>query len=347
MRLRPEQLAANLKRGNIAPIYFVSGDEPLQKLECTDMIRNVARSKGYNERIVFNIDNTFDWYLINNELSNFSLFSNKKIIELRMDSPKPGKQGSQFLCDYAAQTNPDHLLIISANKMDKGTQTNKWVKVVEKAGILITVWPISPAQLPAWIMTQFQAKQKQISQDAARLIALRVEGNLLAARQEIEKLSLLIEKNTIEVQDVIVTVADSARYDVFNMIESAFLGKANRALIMLSGLRNEGIEPLALFGALMWEFRRICTMTDQLEAGSTLNNIFREYRIWEQKKAPLTAVLNRHSAKTLHALLRYCSVIDKTIKSSQKEQAWGQFNLLFLALAGIKTDKLQRASMTI
>lgn len=343
MRLRPEQLEMHLQRGPLAPIYFVSGDEPLQKLECIDQIRMTGRKQGFEERLVFNVDKSFDWDSINQATGNLSLFSNRRIIELRMISPKPGKEGGRVLLEYAEQVNEDNLLIISADKMDKSVQNTKWFKAVEKAAAVIQVWPINPAQLPGWIQNRIQAKQKRMTLDAARLIAQRVEGNLLAARQEIEKLVLLIEKEEIDIEDVINAVADSSRFDVFDMIESAFLGNADRTLVMLNGLRNEGTEPMALFGALMWEFRRICTIAHQHEAGTNLESLFSSYRIWDQKKRPMNAVLKRHSCKSLDELLKYCAVIDKTLKSSQRLQAWDQFNTLLLALAGVNTSKFQKA----
>jgi len=343
MRLRPDQLEMHLQRSGMAPIYFVSGDEPLQKLECIDQIRLTSRSQGYDERLVFDVDRSFDWNSIYQATGNLSLFSNRRIIELRMAAPKPGKEGGRVLLEYAEQIDEDNLLIISSDKMDKSTQNNKWLKAIEKVGILIQVWPINPAQLPGWIQTRVQAKQKRITLDAARLIAQRVEGNLLAARQEIEKLILLIEKDSIDTEDVIHAVADSSRYDVFDMIESAFLGNTDRTLHMLQGLRNDGTEPLALFGALMWEFRRLCSISHQHESGMNLEGLFKSYRIWDQKKRPMHAVLKRHSCKSFDQLLAYCATIDKSLKSSQKDQAWDQFNILLLAIAGINTFKLQMA----
>ena len=343
MRLRPDQLEMHLQRSKLAPIYFVSGDEPLQKLECIDQIRSAGRAQGYDERLVFNVDKSFDWNSISQATGNLSLFSNRRIIELRMGSPKPGKEGGRVLLEYAEQLNEDNLLIISSDKMDKSAQSNKWLKAVEKAGTLIQVWPINPAQLPSWIQTRVQAKQKRLTLDAARLIAQRVEGNLLAARQEIEKLVLLIDKDDIDIEDVIHAVADSSRFDVFDMIESAFLGNSDRTLLMLHGLRNEGIEPMALFGALMWEFRRLCSIAHQHEAGMNLDALFNSYRIWDQKKRPMSAVLKRHTSKSLDKLLNYCATIDKTLKSSQRLQAWDQFNTLLLAIAGINTAQFQQA----
>lgn len=343
MRLRSEQLEKHLQSSTLAPIYFVSGDEPLQKLECIDQIRIAGRTQGYDERLVFNVDKSFDWDSINQATGNLSLFSNRRIIELRMVSPKPGKEGGRVLLEYAEQLNEDNLLIISSEKMDKSVQNTKWFKAVEKVSAVIQVWPINPAQLPGWIQSRVQAKQKRLSLDAAKLIAQRVEGNLLAAKQEIEKLVLLVDKDDIDIEDVINAVADSSRFDVFDLIESAFLGNSDRTLMMLNGLKNEGTEPMALFGALMWEFRRVCTIAHQHESGTNLESLFSSYRIWDQKKRPMNAVLKRHSSKSLDQLLNYCAAIDKNLKSSQKLQAWDQFNTLLLALAGINTTKFQHA----
>ena len=341
MRLRADQLETHLKRSSTTPIYFVSGDEPLQKLECIDLIRNHYRKQSYDERIIFNVDKSFNWNSINEVTRNLSLFSSQRIIELRMDAPKPGREGGGILQGYAEKENDSTLLIISSDKMDKSTQNNKWAKSIDKVGVMIQVWPIKPAQLPGWIQGRIQKKQKKITQDAARLIAERVEGNLLAAQQEIEKLVLLIEKNLIDIEDVIHAVADSSRYNVFDMVESAFLGNIDRTLLMLNGLKNEGTEPLALFGALMWEYRRLCSIAYEYEAGTQLENIFKSYRIWDQKKRSITAVLKRHSSKSLDQLLNYCAVIDKTLKSGHRDRAWDQFNVLLLAIAGINTNKLQ------
>jgi DNA polymerase-3 subunit delta len=341
MRLRPDQLDTHLKRSSTTPIYFVSGDEPLQKLECIDLIRKHYRGQGYDERIIFNVDKSFNWNSINEVTRNLSLFSSQRIIELRMGAPKPGREGGGILQEFVEKENDDTLLIISSDKMDKSTQNNKWAKSIDKVGVMIQVWPIKPAQLPGWIQGRIQKKQKKITQDAARLIAERVEGNLLAAQQEIEKLALLIEKNLIDIEDVIGAVADSSRYNVFDMVESAFLGNIDRTLLMLNGLKNEGAEPLALFGALMWEYRRLCSIAYEYEAGIQLENIFKSYRIWDQKKRSITAVLKRHSSKSLDQLLNYCATIDKTLKSGHRDRAWDQFNVLLLAIAGINTNKLQ------
>ncbi len=341
MRLRPEQLNAHLNKQTLAPIYFVCGDEPLQKLEAIDEIRRTARNQGFEERTVFNVERGFDWDSINRAGDNLSLFSTKKILELRMAAPKPGKDGGKALLEYTEKANEDNLLIISADKLERASQNTKWVKALEKTGVLIQIWPINPDQLPGWLQTRAQRYNKALTLDAAKLIALRVEGNLLAARQEIDKLQLLVDNENIDVDDVIAAVADSSRYNVFDMIESAYLGQTGRTLAMLKGLQNEGTEPLALFGAIMWEFRRTCSMSAQLQNGANLDSLFNTYRIWDQKKRPLKAVLQRHKSEALKRLLAYCASIDKTIKSAAKDRAWDQLSTLLLGLADTKTINLE------
>ncbi|MEM7026854.1 MAG: DNA polymerase III subunit delta [Pseudomonadota bacterium] len=338
MRLKPEQLVSHIQRGDLAPVYFISGDEPLQRLESIDRLRNAARNQGFDERNVFNIDKSFDWQSINQANANLSLFASRRILELRMQSPKPGKEGAAAILDVLEANNPDNLLIISADKMDKSVQNTKWVKAIDKYGVIIQVWPIGSAQLPDWIQARFREQNKKINGDAARFIAQRVEGNLLAARQEIDKQVLLYEKESIELEDIMSAITDSARYDVFNMIESAYLGAAERTKLMLTGLRKEGAEPMALFGAFMWEFRRTCSFAHEKNNGANIEQLYRNYRIWDSKKRAIDRVLTRHKLKQLDKLLAYCATVDRNLKSSDKQLAWSKLELLLLTLAGIETN---------
>ena len=314
MRLKINQLETHLKNSTNKPIYVVSGDEPFQKQECIDQIRNHYKKQGFNERVVLNVSKGFDWNLINEANNNLSLFSNQKIIELRMKSPKPGREGGNILQEYAARQNDDTLLIISSDKMDAATKKTKWVKSIDKIGVLIDTWPIEFWQLPSWIQERMRKKGKKIAQDASKLIADKTEGNLLAADQEIEKLALLVEKDNIDIDDVLNTVMDSSRYYVFDMVESAFLGDKKRTVLMLNGLKNEGVEPLAIFGAFMWEYRRLCEIKYKYESGIQLAELFSKHFVWkEQKKRAINAVLKRHSVEELDKLLNYCAKIDKTL----------------------------------
>ena len=343
MRLRPEQLHSHLHSNTaLAPVYLITGDEPLQKLESIDLIRQAARQQGFDERTVFEVERGFDWQSLLQVGNNLSLFSNRNLIELRMGRSKPGKEGSSVLIDFTKQASEETLLIISMDKLDKASLKTKWVKSLESQGMLLQTWPINANQLPVWLQNRARKYQKQLTLDAARLIAIRVEGNLLAARQELDKLDLLIDKNSIDVNDIINVVADSSRYNVFNMIEDAYLGNATRAITQLNGLKNEGTEPLTLFGAIMWELRRTCSMATQLETGVPMDSLFRSYQIWDQKKRALVAVLKRHKKTVFDELLDFCAGIDKQVKSINKDRAWDQLDLLMLKIAGIDTFKLKQ-----
>ncbi len=333
MRLKPEQLQAHLDRNGLAPVYVISGEEPLQIIETADAVRQYARGEGFEERIVLNTAQGFDWQQLTDELANVSLFSSKKLIELRMG--KPGREGGAVLVDYAANLPADTVLLISCEKLDKQAQKSKWFTALDKAGVSIPVWPIDAARLPEWIRQRLRQQGKQINAEAANLIAERVEGNLLAAKQEIDKLCLLSEHNNISTEDVLRCVSDSTRFNVFELIEAALAGDTQRSLRMLGGLRSEGLDPANIYGAMMWDFRRLCLMAWQIDNGEAIEKVFADHRIWDNnRKAAIRAALNRHDLRSLHRLLRQAGRIDRTIKSSDRLLVWDILQAFFLAVAG-------------
>lgn len=341
MRLSADQLAPSLGRKGLAPIYFISGDEPLQVLEAGDEIRRFARGQGFEERIVMDVSKTFDWRSLHDAGANLSLFSSSRLIELRMNGFKPGKEGGLALAEYAGQPPDDTVLVITSEKIDGKAQQGKWFKAVDKAGIIIQVWPVSPARLPAWVQQRIRREGKQISADAASLIAERVEGNLLAARQEVDKLCLLVDKDHIDIDDVLAVVADSTRYDVFALVVDVFSGNIDRTLRMLHSLHKEGVEPLAIFGAFMWEFRRVCSMAYQIESGQPREKVMSGYYIRDdQRKRAINRVLDRHSTERLQNLLQSAMHIDRTMKGARKGNARDAlaWYLLSIAGAGLKSN---------
>lgn len=336
MRLRAEQLVTKLKQQDLSPIYCVTGDEPLQILESVDLIRQYAGNNGVDERTILTVDKGFDWAQLRHAGANLSLFSSRRLIELRLGSQKPGREGGAALVDYAAAPDPDNILLITAGKLDRQTQQSKWFKALEKTGTIIQVWPVEPGNLPNWIIQRTRQSGKEISRDAAGLIAQKVEGNLLAARQELDKLCLLVEKKEIDVKDVMDAVSDSARFDVFSMIQIAMQGNTERTIRMLRGLRSEGIEPIAIFGALMWEFRRICSMAYVVDTGMPREKVFAEYRVWQQRKPAVNAILNRLNKKQLSSLLAQASIVDKALKGAIRSNAWELLENFMLRMAGVE-----------
>ncbi len=336
MQLRAEQLPDEIERKGLSPVYLISGDEPLQLNEATDLIRLKAREQGVEERVLLDVATGFDWYRLIEESASMSLFTSRRLIELRMGSSKPGRDGGKVLTEYAEQLSRDNILLITSDRLDKRVQQSKWYKSLNKVGVTIQVWPIDTDRLPNWIRQRVQKYNKHITVDAAQLIADRVEGNLLAASQEIDKLCLLIDHNEITADDVIAAVIDSARYDVFELTECAYANNTKRLLRILNGLKSEGMEPMAIYGALIWDYRRLCTIAYHFDNGSTLEKLFAEYRIWDNKrKQAIKSILNRHNVKKLYELLRQANSLDRKIKSAEKHTAWDAILTLLLAFSGV------------
>ena len=333
MRLKPEQLSTHLEKP-LAPVYLVSGEEPLQHMEACDAIRAAARRQGYDERRVLEVERGFNWDTLAREAAAMSLFAEKRLIELRFGSG-PGNDGGPVLIEYCSQPPEDCVLLISAGRIDKRSQQNKWFKAVDAAGVTISIWPIDMARLPGWITQRCRQRGLRIEAEAAELIAQRVEGNLLAAAQEIEKLRLLmVDNETIDTEAVLAAVADSARYDAFGLINSAYQGDLKRALRMLRGLRDEGIEAIAIYGALMWQLRRTCSLARALGAGESESSLFSRYRIFDKQQAPFRQIFKRHTPAELDRLLAAAGRIDGQLKGYAAGDPWQSLGWLLSRLAG-------------
>ena len=342
MRIRADQLASSLQTKGLAAIYCISGDEPLQLLESADMIRQFALNNGVEERTVLNVEKGFDWNSLQQTGASLSLFSSRRLIELRLGTQKPGKEGGAALAAYAASPGADNILLISSAKIDKQGQQTRWYKSIEAAGVTIQIWPIEASNLNSWIVTRAREYGKSIQRDAAELIAQKVEGNLLAARQELQKLCLLTNADEITIEDVMSAVNDSARYDVFAMIESACLGNAEHSCRMLRGLKAEGLEPVGIFGAMMWEIRRFCSIAQAIDSGIPRDRVYSEFRVWQQKKAAVSKLTDRLGPDELVLVLRKAHTIDNALKGALRINPWELLEDLILQLAGIRDDSAAR-----
>jgi len=337
MRIKVDQLSSTLDKSGLAPVYCISGDEPLQMLEAVDQIRQFARSNGVEERTVLNVERGFDWNSLAEAGANLSLFSSRRLLELRLGTNKPGRDGGAALVNYTAALRTDNILLITTGKIDKKTQNTNWYKSLDQAGVTVQVWPVEAAALPAWIVQRARNYGKTLQREAAALIAQKVEGNLLAARQELEKLCLLTNTPEISVAQVMSAVNDSARYDIFALIENACQGNTEHTARMLRGLKNEGIEPIGIFGALMWELRRICAMADAIEGGAPRERVFTEYRVWPQRKPAISKLLKRLPARHLTSLLGTAYLTDRCLKGATRRDPWELLENLLLCLAGARS----------
>lgn len=340
MQLKPGQLPQHLKNKGLAPIYCLSGDEPLQMLETADLIRDTARTQGFEERVVMVVEKDFDWGCLREIGANLSLFAHRRLLELRLGDQKPGREGGAALAEYIQSPDPDAVLLITISKLEKQAQQSAWYGAIEAAGVTLRIWPVETADLPRWIIDRGRQYGLSIDEEAAGYLADRIEGNLLAARQELEKLRLLADKPEIGLEDLVSAVTDSARYDVFAMINEAFTGQAERSLRMLRGLRQEGAEPLAIHGALLWKLRQVVQIAAAETDGLNRGQAFSKYRIWQQHQKPIGATIDRLGAGRIARFLSEALRIERVMKGAVRDDPWNQLENLVLRLAGLRIKPL-------
>ena len=332
MKIRIDQLTGQLKK-QLAPIYIVSGDEPLLQQEACDAIRAAAKKQGFEEREVFHAEANFDWNSFSAEANSLSLFASRKILEVRLPNGKPSDKG-EALKAYTIQPSDDNILILITNKLDSAVQRAKWFKTIEAASIWLPIWPIESRQLAGWINQRLKKAGLQASPDAAQMLADRVEGNLLAAVQEIEKLKLLSDKPVLDINDIQQLVADQARYDLFNFVDNVLAGKAQVCLRMLNGLHAEGTEPTILLWALTRELRTLAAIAAEVKTGKNIEVAFKQERIWDKKKPFFKAALKRLPLYRIEGLLSLSHQIDLSIKGMSYSDPWLLLRQLVLNMVG-------------
>ena len=249
MQVRSGELDAHLAK-TLAPVYAVHGDEPLLALEAADAMRAAARKRGFTEREVFEVGRGFDWSELRNSLQSLSLFATKKIVELRLPSGKPGTQGGETLAAYCENPSPDTLLLVSLPRLDKKTQDSAWFRGIGEAGVVVDVWPLDRARLPGWISERLARQGQRASREVLDFLAARVEGNLLAAHQEVQKLALLAPAGALSMEVAGEAVAEVARYDPYLAAAALVAGDTARYLRIIDGLRGEGEQPTFVLFAI-------------------------------------------------------------------------------------------------
>lgn len=336
MKLGFESLQGHLQRGLLAS-YLVTGDEPLQAGEAADAIRAKARQAGFETRTILDVNQYFKWGEFRTEADSLSLFSDKKIIDLRIPSGKPGLEGSKALVAYAGNPPPDTLLLITLPKLDRNQNASKWVKALDKLGVILQIWPVEGVQLASWLDKRMRAKGLEPEKEVAGMLAERVEGNLLAASQEIDKLLLLHGEGTIDVDQLLAATTDSARFDVFKLVDAALEGKAARAVRILEGLHAEGMAETLVLWALARETRMLTSIRAMVENGIQLQQAIGSRRdVWQQRRPLVTQAVKRLSLLRLQGLLKCCALADRAIKGRASDDPWVLFEEILVELAGVR-----------
>ncbi len=341
MKLYANQLEASLKR-NLANAYLIAGDEILLQQEAVDAVRATARAQGFTERELYIAERGFDWGQLLAHAGNMSLFAERKIVELRLPSGKVTKEGAERLKDMLANLPDDVLLIVLAPKLERGVSSSSWYKLLVKEGVHVDVRPVKPEHMLRWMNERLQKRGLRAETNAVRLLAERVEGNLLAAAQEIDKISLSFSAGEqLTLERVREAVAHSARYDVYRLTDAALSGWKRRALKILNGLQAEGNDPILVLWALLRDLHQLINAKHASDSGKNLNAALRSAGIWDTRAKAFQQAMQTHSIAQLYQLLDHASDIDCVIKgqSPRKERsrdAWHELRNLIASLAGME-----------
>ena len=345
--LRKQLSGSELRAADLKPVYLLAGEEHLLLLEAADALRVRARELGYSEREVYDVDAAFDWNLLAQSAASLSLFASRKIIELRLPTGKPGKEGGEAIAAYCANPPPDNLLLIMAHEWS-GKHAGAWSDAVDRIGTFVVVWPLRTEELPGWIGVRAASRGLKLTADAVELLAERIEGNLLAAAQEIDKLALLHGGATLDAAALEASVADDTHFDVFKLFDAALAGDAARALRILAGLRAEGEHPVGLLG---WPLNQLQMLARVARArGSIEAGLKGEYIKPQQRKSLVKHVLERTDRAHWERCLIQAGRVDRVAKGREVGadgkslgDAWLEFELLLVAIAKPRAGLLAKA----
>ena len=321
MKIQVNQLSSHLIK-SLAPCYLVSGDEFLLVDEALDAIRGAARERGFTSRELHVATAGFDWAALTASSGNLSLFAEQRIIELRLPTGKPGKAGGAAIVELVGQAGPELLFIVTAPKLDRSGSASKWAKTIDQRGVTLPIWPIGVRELPGWIANRMRSAGLQPDRDAVSLIADRVEGNLLAAQQEIEKLRLILGEGPVTAAAVNDAVANSSRYDVYKLTDAALAGDARRSVMILGGLRAEGVEPVIVMWALTRELRTLATLDDAVRQGADLGGAMQKSGVWRNRQGLVRSCVSRHQHGDFHRMLKATGRADAAAKGQRAGNPW-------------------------
>jgi len=330
MQLRAEQLEAHLAK-QLAPLYVIHGDEPLIALEAADAVRAAARKRGLAEREVFIAERGFDWSALAHAGASRSLFGGGKLIELRIPGGKPGTAGAETIVEHCKRLDAEMLTLVSLPRLDRAGQSSAWFGALAAAGVVVEIWPVERTRLPQWIGERLARQQQKAPREVLEFLAERVEGNLLAAHQEVQKLALLAPPGELALETVEDAVASVARYDPYAAAEALVSGDAARYARVLQGLRGEGESPTFVLFAVSSALFVLRGMAE----GKSAERLFGEQRLYNKPlQRAVQAAARRYTPATLDAALAQAAFIDRVAKGVARGDPWDQFAALGLKLAG-------------
>jgi DNA polymerase III subunit delta len=331
--LRLNQLPAHLER-TLAPLYVVHGDEPLLASEAGDAIRAAARKAGCDERELLVVESGFKWDAVLAAGANLSLFGARKLIDLRIPSGKPGVEGAKVLEACSAHLNPEHTMLVTLPRLDRATQSSAWFSALKNAGVSIAVYPLERDELQQWISSRLARQGQRVARETLAFLADRCEGNLLAARQEIEKLGLLLPEGGIKAEEVERAVTDVARYDVFELSQAWLSNDAPRALRIIAALEAEGEGVQLLLWQLGEDIHALASVIEATASGTPVAAAVRNARVWGKRQAAMERAARSVKNEAIQPLLASLARLDALSKGIGRGNVWDELRTTALALAG-------------
>jgi DNA polymerase-3 subunit delta len=329
MRIHPANLSQHLQK-QLSTFYTVYGEEPLLVIEAADLIRTKAHMNGYIEREIFTIDSQFKKSDLSLKSNSLSLFGEQRLIDIRVPSGKPGKEGGKAIEDYCCSLPPDTLTLVTLPKIDKQGKTTKWFKALENIGPMISVSLVELSQLPNWISQRLSIQNQETDPDTLQFFAEKVEGNLLAADQEIKKLALLYPPGTLSFTQIKDAVLEVARYDIFKLSEAMVAGEIARFILVLRGLQGEGTSVPFILTILTAQIRSLIIIRKGLDSGKPYTQLMKEAKVWGDRQKILENTTKRVGLKLLVQALLHAAKIDKISKGVTKGDAWDELEQLGL-----------------
>jgi len=333
MKIKPDQLAGHLNKSS-SQTYLVCGDEPLMIDESCDAIRQHLKQQGFEEREVLFVESGFKWEYLLECANALSLFAENRLIEIRLGSQKINKAAAKILQEYLQYAPAENTLLIIADKQDAAAKKSAWYKSIEQKGLIVEIWPIETQQLPAWLKKRAGNLNLQLDDEAVNILCERIEGNLLAAKQELDKLQLQHSNKRLSAEDIVNSVSDSSRYDVFALMDAVIFSQSERSLKILQVLKQEGVEPTIILWAISREIRLLHAIKTGLSQGLSYESLCAKNRVWGKKKQHLKQSATNQQFPVLEQLLRQSAMADQIIKGMAQGDCWLLISDMILALCG-------------
>ena len=338
MRLNSRQLAGQLKQP-LKKNYLVCGEELLLAEEAASAVLKKAWEQGYTERIVLTVEPGFDWHALMDECRALSLFAQKRIIDLRLPTGKPGDTGSATLTEIARREADDILFILRTGKLDKAQLASKWVKALDQSGIVVIAYPVGANELPAWISERMKVLGVRPGPGVIDLFVHRYTGNLLALAQELEKLTLQTNNKEIYLEDIEKDLRDDARFNVFELIDVCLRGHARDAVRIVDKLRREDVQPVLISVLLAREVRAMGILAEEIGAGKNADAAFRARQVWPRRQPLVRQAIKRVSLRRWQGLLQRCAHLDRVVKGRASGETWREIESLCLAMCGVRVPR--------